>query len=476
MIFQEAIKIMFPTLIILLVFVGVGIYSCFKIKEPSQFFFGTKEIGVFSFASNIFGANFSFITAVFVLLFWSYTFGWNVLWAIGTAIIGMVLFGLPKITPLSKEFLSKGSTLHEYIAGDQETFSIVRMASALVTVITLLGFVAAQVYIFSNFLSAFVAVKPLTISVIIFFFLISYTLLGGFDAVIRTDIIQSVLIFLGCIALYKVLNNLAGANPNITINETSFSPLPAFYIPMLFVINGLWQFSAMDMWQRSVASRKIGVVRSGSMLGGIFFLIASVFITLLGLYLRASHMSSGTEIITDPFALISIIILPNDISAIFLFALFVSAFLSTADSMLIAASQAIMTDIYSVKTGKSFSLYHVRVSVLLIGLLGFVLNLSIFKYFPGGSVISFLLTFFSCQIVLLPSIGVRTYLPSIKTSYHPMLISIASGLIFSLSMGIYTVSNPDMQNLIPVASLFVSAFVLFSAIPFFSIKQSKVKS
>lgn len=470
--FQETLNIILPIAVILLIFIGVGIYSSFKIKSPSHFFFGIKDIGVFSFASNIFGANFSFITAVFVLLFWSYMFGWSVFWTIGTAIAGMILFGLPKITPLSDDFLRNGSTLHEYIAGNHKSFSTVRMASALVTVITLLGFVAAQVYIFSGFLSAFIGFQSLTISIVIFFFLIAYTLLGGFDSVIRTDIIQSVLIFLGCIALFKVLSSLSATAPEIKISELSFSPLPAFYIPMLIVINGLWQFSAMDMWQRSVASRKIGIVRSGSMLGGIFFLVASVFIVMLGLYLRASHMSAGVEIVSDPFTLISSIILPNDISAIFLFAFFVSAFLSTADSMLIAASQAMMIDIYSIKTGNSVSLGQVRVSVLGLGLLAFLLNLAIFKYFSSESVIAFLLTFFSCQIVLLPSIGVRTYLPSIKISHHPMLISIISGLLFSLAMGIYTTTNPDIQNLIPVASLFVSTFVLFSTIPFFTKAQT----
>ncbi len=470
MTFKDTLTITIPIGILLLVFIAVGIYSFFKIKNTSHFFFGTKEIGVFSFASNIFGANFSFITAVFVLLFWSYMFGWNVFWTIGTAVGGMILFGLPRITPLSDEFLRSGSTLHEYIAGQKSSFSSVRMAAALVTVITLLGFIAAQVYIFSGFLSSFVGISPLNISIMIFVFLVGYTLLGGFDAVVRTDIIQSFLIAAGCIALYKVVNHLSVAT-SIKITEITFAPLPAFYIPMLIVINGLWQFSAMDMWQRSVAAKKVGVVRAGSALGGIFFLVASIFIVILGLYLRATHLESGIKLVSDPFALISSIIITGDISAIFLFALFVSAFLSTADSMLIAASQALMSDIYSIKTGNSISIGQVRFSVFVLGILGFLLNLAIIKYFPGESVIAFLLTFFSCQVVLLPSIAVRAYLPSIKINHYPMLVSILSGLLFALSMGMYTTSNPNIQNLIPVASLFVSTFVLLSFIPFCTVTE-----
>ena len=436
----------------------------------NHFFFGTKEIGIFSFASNIFGANFSFITAVFVLLYWSYMFGWNVFWTIGTAVAGMILFSLPRVTPVSDEFLKNGNTLHEYIAGKHTSFSAVRMAAALVTVITLLGFVAAQVYIFSGFLSEFMGISSLNISIIIFAFLVGYTLLGGFDSVVRTDILQSILIILGCIALYIVESNLAETT-NAKISDIVFSPLPAFYIPMLIVINGLWQFSAMDMWQRSVASRNLRVVRIGSALGGVFFVIASAFVVTLGLYLRAIHQGTGTELVSNPFELLSSIIVPGDISAMFLFALFVSAFLSTADSMLIAASQALMTDIYSIKTNNPISLGQVRVSVFVLGLLGFILNLAIFKYFPGESVIAFLLTFFSCQVVLLPSIGVRAYLPSIKMTHYPMLISILSGLVFALGMGAYTTAKPDIQNLIPVASLFVSAFILFSFMPFCMIRE-----
>ena len=86
---------------------------------------------------------------------------------------------------------------------------------------------------------------------------------------------------------------------------------------MLIVINGLWQFSAMDMWQRSVASREIKLIRSGSALGGLFFIIASVFIILLGLYLRANHLETGVKLIEDPFALVSSIIIPGKISTVF---------------------------------------------------------------------------------------------------------------------------------------------------------------
>ncbi len=382
MTFQEALNLTLPTLILLLIFFCIGIFSFFKIKNSKQFYFGSKNIGILSFASNIFGTNFSFITAVFVLLFWSYNFGWNVLWTVATAIIGMIVFSLPKITPVSAQFLENGNTLHEYIAGDLTTFHSVRIVSALVTVFTMLGFVAAQVYIFAGFLSSFFDIQPLLIASIIFVFLIGYTLLGGFDSVIRTDMIQSILIFIGCITLFKIVHELS-LSIDLKIDQLSFKPLPPFYLPMLIVINGLWQFSAMDMWQRAVASRNIKVVRIGSVLGGVFFLIASTFVIILGFYLRASHIQSSTQLINDPFRLISDIIEPDKLSTVILFAFFVSAFLSTADSMLIAASQAFMVDIYATKTEKQITLKMARLSVFTLGIICFGLNLLIFKFFPG---------------------------------------------------------------------------------------------
>ncbi len=53
-----------------------------------------------------------------------------------------------------------------------------------------------------------------------------------------------------------------------------------------------------------------------------------------------------------------------------------------------------------------------------------------------------------------------------------MLLSILSGLIFSIAMGIITIKNPTIQNFIPVASLFVSAFILFSTVPFCLLDES----
>ena len=220
MTFQTTLTILLPASIILIFFIAVGIFSCTKIKDANDFYFGVKKLGLFSFASNIFGANFSFITAIFVLLFWSYMFGFNVFWTIGTAVVGMIAFSLPKITPLSKEFLDNGTTLHEYISGINKSKSI-RIASAMVTVLTLLGFVSAQVYIFSGFISSFVNVEPVTISIIIFLFLIGYTVLGGFDSVVRTDVFQSILILFGCIALYSIVNSLC-SNTSIKVTEINF--------------------------------------------------------------------------------------------------------------------------------------------------------------------------------------------------------------------------------------------------------------
>jgi len=471
MTFQELLNLTFPTILLLIVFFCVGIISFFKIKEVKHFYFGTIDMGILSFACNIFGSNFSFITAIFVLLFWSYNFGWDVLWTVGTAIVGMIIFSLPKITPLSEEFLKGGSTLHEYISGQSESFRSVRVVSASVTVLTMTGFVAAQVYIFAGFLSMFINIQPLYISLVIFVFLIGYTLLGGFDSVVRTDVLQSILIGSGCVALFIIVHNLA-TTVDLKITKLSFNTLPPFYLPMLIVINGLWQFSAMDMWQRSRASKNIKVVRTGSALGSMFFLIAAIFIIILGWYMRASHIQVGTQLVSDPFKLISTIIVPQSFLSTVLFALFVSAFLSTADSMLIAASLALMVDIYKVNTGKSITLKGCRLSILGLGVVCFIFNLLIFKFFPGELVVSFLLTFFSCQIVLLPSIGVRSFMSFIKFKHYPMLSSILCGLISSLLMGILTIKNPNIQNFIPVASLFISGVVLFSTLPSFLIKEN----
>jgi len=57
--------------IVLVVFLISGVRDRKKVKDERTFFYGEK-LNWISFALNAFGTNFSFISASFVLVFWSY--------------------------------------------------------------------------------------------------------------------------------------------------------------------------------------------------------------------------------------------------------------------------------------------------------------------------------------------------------------------------------------------------------------------
>src|SRR5207248_830395 len=116
----QKIQVLFG--IVLIIFLYSGIRDRTTAKSERAYFYGEK-LKWFSFALNAFGTNFSFISASFILVFWSYSYGLSaMLWTVGTGIAGILLFSLRCTGPLTRSslFSEKVETLHHMIGGDDQ--------------------------------------------------------------------------------------------------------------------------------------------------------------------------------------------------------------------------------------------------------------------------------------------------------------------------------------------------------------------
>ncbi len=447
-------------MVVLVTFLGIGLYCAKDVKNLDAFFFGSRPLSVFGFACNTFGSNFSFITAVFVLLFWSYLYGYQAFWAIGTAILGFFLYSLPKFIPLSSTDIDQKRTLHEFISSLSNDSHRLESAAALVTVTTLIGFISAEIYIFSIFISSYTPITPLGSAIILSIVLIIYSASGGFDAVIKTDILQFLVMILAIATFVLVAFSINTNNPQNS-SVGNFDNLPPFFISMLIVVNGLWQFSAMDMWQRSAATGSEINIRRGSFLGSILFFIVASAIVWIGVSMH--NVATGNA--AEPIALLDRVLQISEVGSMFLITFFVSAFLSTADSMLIAGSQAITVDVLRGKN--RYGVNKARGFLVIIGVIAFGLAALLTTMDSSEKIVAFLLMFFSCQLVLLPLVLFRSIGEANDVPEYIGIVAIVIGLLFAIGFGCFTISNPLLQNFTPIGALFISGFV-FTGLLYYS--------
>ena len=169
-----------------------------------------------------------------------------------------------------------------------------------------------------------------------------YMVLGGFRAVVLTDIVQLVIImvllgFLGYVMTSHSLSSLISAS--VVVDQTP----PLRTILSFFMIGILMPFFSAELWQRVYAAKDSQTVRKSLIISAIVYPIIGILIIIIGL-------SISTELhgIDPDMALIKGFtdILPSRYFGLGLIILFASI-MSSADSYLFAGVSTLLQDFYA---------------------------------------------------------------------------------------------------------------------------------
>lgn len=159
-----------------------------------------------------------------------------------------------------------------------------------------------------------------------------YVLVGGFRSVVKTDIIQFILMFLGFFILvltlidkYGGLTFLQSNLPNNHINITGGKSLQ--YVFVWFFI-ALWTFVDPGFYQRCYAAKSPNTAKYGILISVLFWILFDLLTTVSGLYSRA--------ILTDinpimAYPKLGELVLPTALRGIFFIGL-LATIMSTLDS------------------------------------------------------------------------------------------------------------------------------------------------
>jgi len=295
----------------------------------------------------------------------------------------------------------------------------ISLAASILIVVSWLGVIAGQIVASGTILSVLGLGSPVMWMVIFSAVFIGYTLLGGQYAVIRTDVFQIGIIFVGIftglgLVMYR-LGGWGGLQMSLAPERFSFPVSPQFggyELAALLLLVGLTYVVGPDMYSRLFCARDAKTARNSVFWAAVLIIPFALAITLIGMGASALFPQIAPE---QAFPTVINEVLPPIVGAIVLAAL-LGAVMSSADTCLMTASTILSVDIVgrfkpSLKPEQILSISRWGIvglgllSLLLALLLKGVISALLFAYtvYTSGLILPVLAGFYKDKLKVTPA-------------------------------------------------------------------------
>lgn len=277
-------------------------------------------------------------------------------------------------------------------------------------------------------------------AIIIAFFSAFYVSFGGFKAVVRTDVLQIVLMYAGFIILLVAAWNTLGSPVVIweQLPETHRDITgghPFSYIMVWFFI-ALWTFVDPGFHQRAAAAESPKTARKGIFVSVGFWAVFDLLTLGTGLYAYALYAG----VLENPilaYPEMANQLLPPGLLGLFYTAL-IAVIMSTLDSFLFLAGQTLGRDVLKPALGYSSGVALTRVGVFVSAIAGIILLM----LFPSVIELWYVIGSVIIPVMLIPVLGAFLPLFRLPSSWvvpsMAACFGVASGWLF---MGVLTNEN-----------------------------------
>jgi SSS family solute:Na+ symporter len=335
--------------------------------------------------------------------------------------IGIILFGLlisPKIAKVSrvKGWYSLGDFIQGYIGIKA------KKASAIVLSLAYFFFTAAQ-FAALSFVVQFISGLDYSIALLVAGgCILAYNFIGGLKADMRTDILQLVFMAMFIPLFYFIIvqeqSNIWSSYwqlPTEYLTGTAYQG--AVFLIAAIVLIPLSVIPSVDLWQRSFAARSENEARIGFVVGGVIMAALFTAFSLLGTFswIANPNLDANQALMHFTNMAGSPIILGLLFSGLF------AAILSTADTMLLAASLSLSKDLIGKEEFQSQKRFVIGIGVL-----------SMMAAYVVPDVINLVINAFSTILILLPVV-LGIFFPWWRNE-KAVIIGIIGGAIVSIAV------------------------------------------
>ena len=344
--------------IYLLILIIIGFISNRYINDEVDFLLAGRKLKVFylifTLAATHFGGG--FITGSI-----EYSIIYGVkggIWYGLSCGIGLILLSFLS-TKLRKLCLF---TAPEYLEQRYKS-KFIKIYATITSLIALIGILAAQIIATSKLLAIF-HIDPLIGSSIATIIFIVYTYFGGMWAVTITDAFQLSI----SLAFIIILTYIAYDNTIIFESHKHIENISSMKIAGIIFPTIMYTLIGQDFYQRLFSAKDAKTARNASLVSGILLCSVTIFPVIIGLSLT-KYGNNLTVAFAGFFKETSSVV-----GAIFIITM-LAAIMSTADSVLSAASSHIVKDIFGEFTKIKFNpLKLSKLSVLIVGVFALILS------------------------------------------------------------------------------------------------------
>ncbi len=413
-------------------------------KETNEgYFIANRSLGTLTSTATI---TASFIGANTLLIYTAFVFiyGISAFWMFVGYMVGFYIFGLFGVFLKKRADIKKYYTLSDYFH-DRHGKGIAAVATFAVFVIYF-GSLVNQ-YIGGAKVLSHISGWPYELSLAIAASVILiYLFLGGFKAVVKTDVFQYMLIIiLPLVLIFSITSGISVPSEYFNIFNAGFLNIIAFLFYGLFSV-----FIYAEFWQRAYAAKDNKTVKKAFTFAGISYLLIGIFFTYIGLVARTSF----PEIDSDLAAIHSFTkLIPVTLIAVTMIMLF-AVIMSSADTILFVLSMNISQDILNRNRtlNKKKELLYTKISI--VGFTLVAVTLAIFYPKMADNIIVYV----SLGIGLSPLVVISWLFknPDVKAMIISFILTSLSVLIIVI---VFNYIHPGL-GLIAILECFVVYFVI----------------
>ncbi|MBN2642792.1 MAG: hypothetical protein JXR78_14155 [Victivallales bacterium] len=473
-------------------------YQAYKeqgnIKDISDFFPLKRSISSGEYRSTTVAAGMSLATVIISLLNLSPLMGITLMVSVVSYALSFLI-----LYPCVNKIMTANpdnDTIQTFL-GKAYKSPAVRHSALIFSLIGYLSIFSMELLVGVTVLEPFLGEKVLFFSFIYLIFIIIYSLMSGYRAIIITDKwqLRFIILSLASLLLFAILETSNSASdihlPEI-FRQISHSWVPVWpFIIGIVCMNLPAPISDPGTWQRLCSTRKPTEAKRGLLQIAPLFAVLWAVIVLFGCYYgRIAQINNNFDPASQSLISATLTTLStNGILYIILLTAFVlgmfSAMISTADSLLIITGQIIAIDFMGLKKDQvdcndGGILKRARIAMLFIAIISFVI-FTIFKLIKFD-VVQLVFAIYGAQLAMFPSVVVALFLGkkiNISKARVAATLSVFSGFVAGWSSALYgklTGSSNWLYNA-PVSALVVSfiPFIVFFAIKFISRKDKRRK-
>jgi len=336
-------------------------------QEKEEFLISGRKLTALQATSTIFSSR---IGAAILLTYTAlvYMYGMGALWYFVGSVFGLFVFyffGLKVKKIADKEKFYTMPDFFFFFKGKYAGF-----LATIITIIIMFGWVVLNFTAGAKLVSEYTPISYNLSVIIVGVIILAYLVAGGFDAVVKTDIVQTFGIFLLFVLMMYLLSTTS-TKPEVVFMD--LFNIPPMQIISFFLAGFFIPMASPELWQRVYAIKDKKSFRRSIILSSVFYIIVGFILLLIGLVIRADipDIAPDTSLIVGFSKLLPVGLAGLSVVIIY------SSVSSSADTYMFTAAASVTQDFLE-KAGftKTENLRKsMRWSMLVLMILGIVLAL-----------------------------------------------------------------------------------------------------